>query len=79
MDAHQDLDRVRFAGDIGGPATAPTLTLSHRGVGGALILRGNPISWVVDALGCVPFVHLAGQPSAASSEVMGALPDAGGR
>ncbi len=78
MDAHQDLGRTRFAGDIGGPPTAPALTLSHRGVGGAYIMRGNPISWIVNPLQCIPFLHLAGQPSAASSEVQGALPDTAG-
>jgi hypothetical protein len=49
MDADERSNYL-FAGDMGGPETAPALVQTHRGVGGAFRFG----DWLVSALGCLP-------------------------
>lgn len=49
-----------------GPETRPHLRLSRRGLGARLILPSNPISFLVNPLGCWPFATDTGEENDAS-------------
>jgi hypothetical protein len=64
----------RVASDKLGPGTAIRPRLSRRGIGGFLMVRGNPVSFTVDPIiGCVPFLSLNGGRDAQSQATRNAL------
>lgn len=64
-----DRNDFSFRNDRWGPETEPQLRISHRGPGSARVYIDNPVSWVVDALSCLPFLSLRGGQDAASEAV----------
>lgn len=72
MEIH-DRNDFRFAGDLGGPPTAPQLRATSREPGGQYVLIGNPVSWLVSAGRAFPFISLRGGRDAHSEAVRDAM------